>query len=114
MINISNTQQPHRARVTTEKLAAGSGNRKYKSQDDVGFEALAAAIIKQAAADFLAAKLAADKIAKGQPVWNSEYIAFPSPVARMNEVKRFFHSPWYGILCDIDPDRILKRLEAGK
>lgn len=111
MINISNTQQPHRARVTTEKLAAGSGNRKYKSQDDVGFEALAAAIIKQAAMDYLAASLAIKGRKSNNP--RTDPHITNAPEIRLEEIRLFFHSSWYGTLCDIDPDWILKRLEAG-
>ena len=28
------------------------------------------------------------------------------------EIVKFFKSEWYGVLCDIDPERILRKLGA--
>ena len=106
---ITNTQQPHKAKFSVKRLTTNVKN--YHGQEDVGFEALAAAIVKQAAMDYLAAYLAIKGRKSNSP--RTDPHITNAPAIRLEEIRLFFHSPWYGTLCDIDPDRILKRLEAG-
>lgn len=78
-------------------------------KDEVGYEALAVAIIKQAILDYQFA----DQVAKGQKrISEAAYNNRMAGVAdkTKNEVVRFFKSKWYGTLCDIDPNRILRLL----
>ena len=80
-------------------------------QDEVGYHALAAGIVKQAVEDYRNAdeKLKqADKIecrfARAAYVNHYENIK--------DEIVKFFKSSWYGTLCDIDPNKILRKLGA--
>ena len=77
--------------------------------DEVGLNALAAAIVQQAVEDYRDA----EKKLKNVPNFEREgdRQAF---IGRLEKEKRdivkFFRSEWYGVLCDIDPNRILKLL----
>ena len=64
-----------------------------------GYQALANAIIKQAVKDYRAAL----KILRRHP--DSK-----AAMAEAMELERFFHSGWYGVLTEIDPDYLIKRL----
>lgn len=77
---------------------------KYHHEDEVGIYALAAAIVKQAVDDYREA----EKLEQGVVRCNST--SLPCPKAVKGEVVKFFYSSWYGTLCDIDPERILKKL----
>jgi hypothetical protein len=77
--------------------------------DDVGLSALAAAIVQQAVEDYRDA----EKWLKNVPDFDSEadrerYIL--KQQKSQYEIVKFFKSEWYGVLCDIDPNRILKLL----
>ncbi len=64
-----------------------------------GYQALANAIIEQAVKDYRAAL----KVLRRHP--NSK-----AAMAEAMEIERFFHSGWYGVLTEIDPDYLIKRL----
>ncbi len=70
-----------------------------------GHQALANAIVKQAGQDYLAAL----KTLRRHP--DSK-----AAMATAMEVERFFHSSWFAVLTDIDPDYLIDRLrkEAAK
>lgn len=106
----TNTQQPHKAKLNLKNVHT---NRPYHSaeSDQAGFEALAAAIVKQAVDDYRYA----DEYIKGYHVmkcesWKNRYAH--SAAHTKDEIIKFFRSQWYGTLCDIDPERIIKKLEA--
>lgn len=106
----TNTQQPHKAKLNLKNVHT---NRFYHGADsgEVGFQALAAAIVMQAVDDYRYA----DEYLKGLHVtksesWKNRYAH--SAAHTKDEVVKFFRSQWYGVLCDIDPDRIIKKLEA--
>lgn len=65
-------------------------NEDYKGSKN-GYEALAQAIIVQAAKDY---KKALERDARGF----------------CREIERFFHSDWFTVLSDANPDMILQRL----
>lgn len=79
--------------------------------EEVGYHALAAGIVLQAVEDYKDAceklKLA-DRIE--HPDAKARYIQHYENVK--DEVVKFFKSQWFGLLCDIDPQRILKKLGA--
>lgn len=64
-----------------------------------GYQALANAIIEQAAKDYRDAL----KTLRRHP--DSK-----AAMQKAMEVEQFFHSPWYAALTDIDPDFLIKRL----
>ena len=70
-----------------------------------GHQAPANAIVKQAGQDYLAAL----KTLMRHP--DSK-----AAMAEAMEIERFFHSPWYGVLTQVDPDYLIDRLrkEAAK
>lgn len=64
-----------------------------------GYQALANAIIEQAVKDYRDAL--------------SRLKRHPDSRAAMEEameIERFFHSQWFGVLTQIDPDYLIKRL----
>ena len=71
---------------------------------DVGFYALAAAIVKQAVDEYRDC----ERMIKGDI--KTSNITYGDPVCRQNEIVKFFRSQWYGTMCDIDPNRILRDL----
>ena len=71
---------------------------------DVGFYALAAAIVKQAVDEYRDC----ERMIKGDI--KTSVITYGDPVCRQNEIVKFFRSQWYSTLCDIDPQRILDKL----
>ena len=64
-----------------------------------GYQALANAIIEQAVKDYRATL----KVLRRHP--DSK-----AAMAEAMEIERFFHSSWYGVLTEIDPDYLIKRL----
>ena len=64
-----------------------------------GYQALANAIIEQAVKDYRAAL----KTLRRHP--DSKAV-----MATAMEVERFFHSSWFAVLTDIDPDYLIERL----
>lgn len=64
-----------------------------------GYQALGNAIIEQAVKDYRAAL----KILRRHP--DSK-----AAMAEAMEIERFFHSGWYGVLTEIAPDYLIKRL----
>ncbi len=106
----TNTQQPHQAKLN---LKAIHTTRIYhETEDNAGYNALAAAIVKQAVDDYRYA----DEYLKGYHVtksasWANRYAH--SAAHTKDEVIKFFRSQWFALLCDIDPERIIKKLEAG-
>ena len=79
--------------------------------DEVGLNALAAGIVQQAVEDYREA----EKKLKNVPPFEREgdrdryIIKYRN---RKYEIVKFFRSEWYGVLCNIDPDRILRKLGA--
>lgn len=76
---------------------------------ETGIDALAAAIVQQAVEDYREA----EKRLKDVPPFEREGDR-QAYIGRLEKEKRdivkFFRSEWYGVLCDIDPNRILKLL----
>lgn len=64
-----------------------------------GYQALANAIIEQAVKDYRAAL---------KVLWR--HPDSKAAMAEAMEIERFFHSGWYGVLTEIDPDYLIKRL----
>lgn len=83
--------------------------QKANEETDVGYEALAFAIVKQAILDYLYADQCLRGVRKTSRAI-SEVKLTNAPERTKYEVVRFFHSKWYGTLCDIDPNKILRRL----
>jgi hypothetical protein len=84
-------------------------NAKYHHEEDVGWYALAAAIVKQAVDDYRFA----DAYLKGEnkvksTSWAARYAS--NAEHTKDEVVKFLKGQWYGTLCDIDPKLILKKL----
>lgn len=79
--------------------------------DDVGLNALAAAIVKQAVDDYRYADayLNGEKDIKSVS-WANRYAH--NAECTKAEIVKFFKSQWYGILCDIDHEKILRKLGA--
>lgn len=107
----TNTQQPHKAKLNLKNVHT---NRPYYGADsgEVGFQALAAAIVLQAVDDYRYA----DEYLKGQHAtksesWKNRYAH--SAAHTKDEVVKFFRSQWFSLLCDIAPERIIKYLETG-
>lgn len=86
-------------------------NAKYHQEEDVGWYALAAAIVKQAVDDYRYADayLNGEKDIKSVS-WANRYAH--NAECTKAEVVKFFKSQWYGILCDIDYHLILRKLGA--
>ena len=79
--------------------------------DEVGLNALAAGIVQQAVEDYREA----ERRLKNVPDFDNEadrerYIL--KQQKSQYEIVKFFRSEWYGVLCDIDPERILRKLGA--
>jgi len=75
---------------------------------DKGATNLVCAIIKMAADDYAAnyrraSRGAVNGKAKG-----------PKPVEQVEELRRFFRSRWFGVLCDLDGEEIMRRCEGRK
>lgn len=94
---------------TTDRWRYRREPRPYHPED-VGFSALAAGIVAQAVEDYRYAarkyRLAAhieDKTARAA--------AMSRHRNTMSEITVFFRGSWYGLLCDIDPERIIRKLE---
>lgn len=64
------------------------------------YEGLANAIILQAVKDY---RDACKKLARGKTNHNAE--------AMKNECLRFFTSPWFGVLTEIDPEMLIRKLD---
>ena len=64
-----------------------------------GYQALANAVIEQAAKDYR------DAIHRLKRYPDSK-----AAMATAMEVERFFHSSWYGVLTQVDPDYLIDRL----
>lgn len=86
-------------------------NAKYHHEEDVGWYALAAAIVKQAVDDYRYADayLNGEKDIKSVS-WANRYAH--NAECTKAEIVKFFKSQWYGILCDIDHEKILRKLGA--
>lgn len=96
------------------KQAARMGNRastnkSYKAQEDTGYSALACAIIKQAVDDY---RYAAQVLNGSSKVSEESYSNRMASRAEwvLEDITRFFRGKWYGILCDIPGEVILKKL----
>lgn len=71
--------------------------QKVKEQElNEGYAALANAIVLQACVDY--------QSQKGNT---------PRAIARRESIKDFFHSDFYGLITNIDPDDLIKRLDNG-
>lgn len=67
------------------------------------YEMLAAAIVESACRDYIHWYRALAKSARKKTREEAE--------AQLHALVRFFHSDWYGVLCDIGPDRLISMLE---
>lgn len=88
-------------------------NNHTANEENVGWHALAAAIVKQAVDDYKYV----DACQKGQKLvtaasYNNRMAGSCERTKR--EIVRFFRSRWYGTLCDLDPNLILRKLGAIK
>lgn len=77
---------------------------------DVGIYALAAAIVQQAVEDYRDANKKLKNIPEFAREGDRRAYVYKLEKEKRDIVK-FFRSEWYGVLCDINPDRILKKLE---
>ena len=82
-----------------------SGQHGFPEEQFTGHPALAAAIVRQAVEDYREA----ERLERGEIHYSSLGIYCPAQTKK--EIVRFFRSQWYGILCDIDPERIIKKLK---
>lgn len=105
----TNTQLPHRAKVKVGRIRT---TRTNEQEDDVGYNALAAAIVLQAIQDYKTALKCLR--GKGPKVVYLDGSCTQDPVFLLDDVETFLRSPWYGVLCDIDPNLILKKLRYGR
>lgn len=71
--------------------------------DGTGYYALAAAIVRQAVDDYRAA----DRMERGEITYCE---GLHSPRYVKDGIVKFFRSQWYGTLCDIPAERIIRRL----
>ena len=62
----------------------------------VGIDNLRCAIVEQAATDYV------DLLAG---------FVVPSADCNVDEIRKFFHSDWYNLLCNIDPEYLIENLE---
>ena len=94
---------------TTDRWRYRKVSSTYHHEEEVGIEALAAAIVRQAVMDYKYA----DEITKGtKSVSPATYANRFSTRAEQTkrECVKFFKSQWYGTLCDIPAEKILRRL----
>lgn len=94
------------------KQAARMGNRvaaNHKTSEEVGYSALACAIVKQAVDDY---RYAAQVLNGSSKVSEESYSNRMASRAEwvLEDITRFFRGKWYGILCDIPGEVILKKL----
>lgn len=80
--------------------------KKHHVEGEVGYYALAAAIVRQAVDDYRFA----DRLIKGDITYCSTARAGNQHTVK-REVLKFLRSQWYGVLCDIDPERIINKLK---
>ena len=102
----TNTQLPHRAKTKVGRIRT-TGEAYH--EEDVGYSALAAAIVMQAVHDYRVARRAAHKkivYLEGSGERNPAYV--------MEDVTVFLRSQWYALLCDINPELILKELTGRR
>ncbi len=94
--------------MTTQTTNRWRYKKEYRQStgEESGWNALIAAIVQQAVEDWKDA----DKLEKGVIRYSNTGIG--SPKKTKAEIIRFFHSQWYGTLCDIDPQKILRKLGA--
>lgn len=74
--------------------------------EDVGYTALAAAIVQQAVEDYRFA----DRLIKGD-IKHCSTAREGNHHSTKREVIAFLRSQWYGTLCDINPERIINKLK---
>ncbi|MBR6029416.1 MAG: hypothetical protein IKP40_10025 [Clostridia bacterium] len=67
-----------------------------------GYQGLANAIVEQAAKDYVSAL----RFLKKHP-------GAKGALKEALEIEDFFHSEWYALLTDVDPDYLIKRLREG-
>lgn len=79
--------------------------------DEVGLNALAAGIVQQAVEDYRDAEKKLKNVPFFEREGDREAYIFRQE-REMYRIIKFFKSEWYGVLCDIDPDRILRKLGA--
>ena len=91
--------------ITTDRWRYRRKPYAEQREEDTGWYALSFAIVRQAVDDWRDA----DKLLKGLVKHSNTGIE--SPAAAKYEIEHFFHSQWYGVLCDIDPERILNKLK---
>ena len=89
-----------------------AGENNYGEQD-IGYPALAMAIVRQAVEDYRYARkrekraeLIKKEEARKYAVWYWH--------EQQEEVIRFFRGSWYELLCDIDPELIIRRLKEER
>lgn len=80
------------------------------NEDEVGYHALVAAIIRQAILDYQYAESVIQNNRIVDRAYDYRIAIMPDQTKR--EVIRFFEGDWYATICDIDPKYILKKLGA--
>lgn len=81
------------------------------NEENVGYYALAAAIVKQAVEDYKYVDACQNGKKKVQALSFNNRMAGSCDRTKA-EIIRFFRSRWYGTLCDLDPNLILRKLGA--
>ena len=89
-----------------------AGENNYGEQD-IGYPALAMAIVRQAVEDYRYARIREKKAELIKDKGSREFAIWYWH-DKQEEVIRFFRGSWYEELCDIDPERIIKKLREEK
>lgn len=79
--------------------------------DEVGLNALAAGIVQQAVEDYREAEQKLKNVPPFEREGDRDRYIIKYRGAKY-EIVKFLKSEWYGVLCDIDPERILRKLGA--
>ena len=98
---------------TTDRWRYRKSKTPYHGEEEVGYEALAMAIIKQAVMDWRFAEDCENGSKKVCAEYYCNRLAGLTGRTK-DEIERFFRSQWYGILCDIPGEHILQRLEEER
>lgn len=91
--------------MTTRHRKAKTATPAVFHSDTEAYERLAAGIVESACRDYIAAKrtvMFAKRSKKRQEAEGS-----------LIALRRFFHSQWYSMLCDIDADRLISMLDEA-
>lgn len=96
-------------RQAAQTVNRNAWNKAHRGQEEIGWEALACAIVKQAVDDYRYAEAILNGEHKVSEAAYANRYASRAEVVKADIVK-FFRGQWYGVLCDIPGERILKHL----